>query len=120
VSTILVVDDEKPLREMLAAALEEAGYRVFQAFHGRGALDVIAAERPDLVVSDIMMPLMNGVELCRTLKGNGATAQIPVILMSAAGKSAAEGAGADAYSDKPFDLDVLEALVRHWLTASGG
>jgi CheY-like chemotaxis protein len=115
VTAILVVDDEKPLRELLSMALEEAGFRVLQAYHGRQALEVAISARPDLIVSDVMMPLMNGVELCRALKSNPATARIPVILMSAAGKAVAEGAKAEAFIDKPFDLDDMEALVRRWL-----
>ncbi len=114
-STILVVDDEKPLRELLAMALEEAGHRVVQAFHGRQALDLASRERPDLVISDIMMPLMNGVELARALKANASTSSVPIILMSAAGKAVAEGAEAEDYIDKPFDLDALDILIGRWL-----
>jgi CheY-like chemotaxis protein len=59
-ATILVVDDEHPLREMMAQALEDVGYLVLQGFHGRHALEIIARHRPDLLISDIMMPLMGG------------------------------------------------------------
>lgn len=113
--TILIVEDEAPLRELLADILEDAGYRAQQAIHGREALALVEQERPDLVLSDVMMPVLNGAELCRLLKAQPSTASMPVILMSAAGPETADGAGADAFVDKPFHLDELEALVRRWL-----
>jgi two-component system, chemotaxis family, chemotaxis protein CheY len=115
VRTILIVEDEAPLRELVADLIEDAGYRALQAIHGRQALALIEQERPDVVLSDVMMPVLNGAELCRILKGQPRTAAIPVILMSAAGSAIADGAGADAFVDKPFELSELEALVRRWL-----
>jgi CheY-like chemotaxis protein len=117
VRTILIVEDEAPLRELLAAIVEDAGYRAHQAIHGREALALVEQERPDLVLADVMMPVLNGAELCRILKAQPSTASIPVILMSAAGPEIADGAGADAFVDKPFQLSELEALVRRWLPA---
>ena len=105
---ILLVDDERPLREILAQALEDSGYRVRQAFHGRHALELIAEQPPDLVIADVMMPLVGGVELCQTLKARPETPAIPVILMSAAAPYAGRGAGADALVGKPFDLDAMD------------
>lgn len=119
-ATILVVDDEKPIRELLAQALQDNGHRVVQAFHGRHALNLIATagpNRPDLVISDVMMPLVGGRELCRLLKADPATADIPVVLMSAAAPRMTVGAGADATIAKPFDLDAMDALVDRFLTA---
>ncbi len=113
-ATLLLVDDERPMREFLAQALEDSGHRVLQAFHGRHALTVLAAggpERPDLVLADVMMPLVGGVELCRTLKADPQTADIRVILMSAALGRATANAGADALIAKPFDLDTLDSLI---------
>lgn len=111
--TILVVDDEAPIRELLAAVLEESGYRVLQAVHGKQALDLVSRERPDLVLCDVMMPVMNGVELCARLK---AATDLPVILMSAAAKrTAAAAARADAFLAKPFDLDLVDMLVSRYL-----
>ena len=111
---IMVVDDERPVREFLAQALEENGYRVLQAFNGRHALHVMSdagSDGPDLIISDVMMPLVGGVELCRTIKGNPATADIPVVLMSAAAQRATVGAHADAFIAKPFDLDTMDVLI---------
>jgi len=118
VATILIVEDEKPLREFLAEALQLAGHRVLQAKHGRQALNMLADSRqgrPDLVLSDVMMPVLGGTELCRMLKADLATADIPVVLMSAVGAGTPRFADADAYIGKPFDLDVLDALVSRML-----
>ena len=113
-ATILIVEDEEPVREMVAMILEEAGYQTLQAMHGRQALDVVATERPDLVLADIMMPVLGGADLCRSLKAAPDTRRIPVILMSAGSQRLAAGAGADAFLAKPFDLDQLEAVVQRW------
>jgi CheY-like chemotaxis protein len=71
-ATILVVDDEKPVRQFLVAAFEQAGHRVLEAHHGRHALNVLASSRlhPDLVLSDVMMPIVSGLELCSILKAD--------------------------------------------------
>lgn len=114
-ATILLVEDERPVREMLAMALETSGFVVLQAFHGRHALQLIAQRRPDLVISDVMMPLVGGIELCGRIKSDPATAAVPVVLMSAAGPQAGQDAGADAVVGKPFDLDEMDALVQRLL-----
>jgi two-component system, OmpR family, phosphate regulon response regulator PhoB len=114
---ILIVDDEAPLRDFLRIVLEDLGHRVVGAINGLHALTLAAAEPPDLVISDVMMPLMGGVELTRRLKaGEAGDAAVPVILMSAAGPWTTQTAGADAYIDKPFDLGSIEALVARWLS----
>jgi len=114
-ATILIVEDEEPVRHFLALLLKDAGHHVLQAMHGAKALELVDQERPDLVISDVMMPVLNGAELCKLLKARADTQAIPVILMSAAGRQAAGGAGADAFIDKPFELEDMEALVQHWL-----
>ncbi|MDQ6670911.1 MAG: response regulator [Chloroflexota bacterium] len=114
------MDDERPVREFLAAALEQGGHRVVQAIHGRHALDLLAGSafrvRPDLVISDVMMPMVGGVELCRVLKADRATRTIPIVLMSAAARQVPSDARADAYIGKPFDLDTMDELVRRMLS----
>ena len=115
VVTVLLVEDERPVREVLAQALEFSGFRVRQAYHGRQALELVARERPDVVISDVMMPLVGGVELCARLKADPTTAGIPVILMTAAGRHAIHGADAAAVLEKPFDLDAMDAAVRRVL-----
>src|ERR687885_1093335 len=115
-SVILVVDDEAPVRDVLALVLEDLGHRVLAATDGRQPLAVAAEEHPDLVISDVMMPLMGGVELTRRLKaGEAGNRNLPVILMSSAGPAAADGAGADAFIDKPFELVAMEKLVARWV-----
>lgn len=120
-ATILVVDDERPVREFLAQALQESGHRVLEAYHGRHALKLLAGagtDRPDLVISDVMMPLVGGVELCRLMKADQSTARIPIVLMSAATPRAMAGVESDGFITKPFDLDVLDALIAQVLERS--
>jgi CheY-like chemotaxis protein len=116
-ATILVVDDEKPVRQFLVTAFEQQGHQVLEAYHGRHALNVLATTSPypDLVLSDIMMPIVGGVELCNILKSDPSTANIPVVLMSAAHSRASMLSRADAVIAKPFDLDTLDALIERLL-----
>ena len=116
--TILIVDDERPLRDLLVAVFSGSGYRVVEAGDGRRALELAAAEHLDAVISDVMMPLMNGLELCRRLKGDENTRDVRVVLMSAVEQVGSEAAGADAFVSKPFDIDEVERLVGRLLTAS--
>jgi CheY-like chemotaxis protein len=117
VATILIVDDEGPIRDFLAELLSDAGHRTLQAIHGAQALEMVDSEQPDLVISDIMMPFLNGTELCRRLKARAGLPAIAVILTSSAGEQSADGAGADAVISKPFDLEAMEALVARWSSA---
>ena len=114
-ATILIVDDEEPIRQLVSLLLSDGGHHMLQAIHGAQALEIIGKERPDLVLSDVMMPVLSGADLCRQLKANADTRSIPVILMSSAGSHSANGAGSDAFLDKPFYLEDLESLVRRWL-----
>ena len=118
-ATILIVDDEKPMRQFLVAAFEQEGHQVLQAAHGRQALNMLAgaSAHPDIVISDVMMPLVGGVELCSALKADPSTADIPVVLMSAAYSRASTISAADAVVGKPFDLDTLDAVVQRLLAA---
>jgi len=114
VSMILIVEDEAPIRELLAWVLRDLGYEVEEAINGREAMALVADHRPDLVISDVMMPVMGGPELCRWMKREFAAAP-PVILTSSIGVRAAHGTGADAFVAKPFDLDELEQAVRQYV-----
>jgi DNA-binding response OmpR family regulator len=104
---ILIIDDDRPIRDLLATVLEEAGYETTQAFNGRHAVDMLSEARPDLILCDMMMPIMGGVDVCRYVKERDT---IPVILMSS-GTTGAIDAGHDAFISKPFDLDSLESLI---------
>jgi DNA-binding response OmpR family regulator len=111
--TILVVDDEPTLREMLAETLEADGFRVVEAADGREALTRFRADRPDLVLLDLMLPELSGVEVCRILRAESAA---PIIILTAKDseldKVVGLELGADDYVTKPFSLRELSARVR--------
>lgn len=116
--TILVVDDEHGIRYLLKDILNEQ-YIVYEAENGKQALDVLANGLPDLIISDVMMPEMDGLALCRKVKNTPETCHIPFILLSA--KSAVEDSiegydsGADAYIPKPFHTRHLQIRVKKLL-----
>ena len=119
-TSILVVDDEESIRQILTDALQEDGYCVRQACQGAEALALALRELPDLVLTDLMMPVMTGADLIRQLKNHAATRQVPIVLLTAAGRVPAEEVGADAILLKPFELAALLALVaQHTARASG-
>ncbi len=106
---ILVVDDEESLCELMAEVLAETN-EVIKAYNGEEALQLARQHRPDIIVSDIMMPQMSGLELLKALRSDEKTQQIPVILLSAASpKQAAEAA--NAFIRKPFEIETLEKIV---------
>jgi len=111
--TILVVEDEPTLRETLAEALETDGFHVITAADGREALTRFRADRPDLVLLDLMLPELSGVEVCRILRAESAT---PIIMLTAKDseldKVVGLELGADDYVTKPFSLRELTARIR--------
>ena len=113
---ILVADDLEPNRNLLAGLLTREGYTVRTAVDGMEALAAIEHERPDLVLTDVLMPHMTGFELCRRLKGNPDTRLIPVVLVTSLKEreDRIEGinAGADDFLSKPVDPHELKARVR--------
>lgn len=113
-ATILIVDDELAVTDILRAVLQGEGYGVVTAKNGQEGLLKLAEERPDLVLCDIMMPLMEGLEMCHLLQLNPSYNAIPVVLMSAAHEQFKGGAARldlscdyAAFLAKPFDLDDL-------------
>jgi two-component system alkaline phosphatase synthesis response regulator PhoP len=112
-STVLVVDDEATLRETLAWNLEQEGYRVISAADGRAALQRFRADRPDLVILDLMLPELGGVEVCRRMR---AESSVPILMLTArdseVDKIVGFEVGADDYVTKPFSLRELVARVR--------
>jgi DNA-binding response OmpR family regulator len=111
--TILVVDDETTLRETLVEALEMEGYRAIPAADGRIAIERFRTERPDLVLLDLMLPELSGVEVCRILRAESA---VPIIMLTAkdseVDKVVGLELGADDYVTKPFSLRELTARIR--------
>ena len=117
--TILVVDDETTLRETLVEALEVEGYRAIPAADGREALVRFRADHPDLVLLDLMLPELSGVEVCRILRAESA---VPIIMLTAkdgeVDKVVGLELGADDYVTKPFSLRELTARIRALLRRS--
>ena len=111
--TILVVDDETTLRETLVEALELEGYRAIPAADGREALARFRADRPDLVLLDLMLPELSGVEVCRIMR---AESGVPIVMLTAkdaeVDKVVGLELGADDYVTKPFSLRELTARIR--------
>jgi CheY-like chemotaxis protein len=121
---VLVVDDDRVIQQLLEVNLELEGYEVVAtASDGREALEKIAELTPDLVILDVMMPKMDGIEVCRHLKRDPKTADIPVVLLSARAQDldVREGleVGANAYLTKPFDPIELLDVVGRLLKTSG-
>ncbi len=117
--TILVVDDEPPILELVRYTLEDEQIRVLEAADGVQALEVAHAARPDLILLDVQMPRLDGLEVCRRLRADTALGGTRIVMLTAAGQDAdrARGlaAGADDYLTKPFSPLALFTLVRSLL-----
>ena len=117
--TILVVDDEPPILELVRYTLEDEQIRVLEADDGVKALETALAVRPDLILLDVQMPRLDGLEVCRRLRADASLAGTRIVMLTAAGQEAdrARGlaAGADEYLTKPFSPLALFTLVRSFL-----
>lgn len=113
---ILVVDDEEPILELLRFNLEKEGYQVYVAKDGQEALECVEKEQPDLLVLDVMLPGMDGLEVCRILRLHPRFQQIPIIMLTAKGEEIDTvlglELGADDYMTKPFSLRELLARIK--------
>jgi DNA-binding response OmpR family regulator len=113
---ILIVEDETTLAETLAENLSEEGYEVLTADNGETGLALIRSELPDLIVLDIMLPVLDGLSVCRIVRKDSTTAHIPIIMLTARGtevdKIVGLESGADDYITKPFGLGEFLARVR--------
>ncbi|HVL81983.1 MAG TPA: response regulator [Actinomycetota bacterium] len=121
---ILVVDDDPMIVKLLRLNLEMEGFEVIEAGDGKAALEAVSKHQPDLVVCDVMMPNLNGLEVVARLRKDGAHPDLPVVLLSAKAQAMdvqhGLGAGADEYLTKPFDPDDLIAVVHRLLERSQG
>jgi CheY-like chemotaxis protein len=113
-SLVLVADDEPAVLEVLSQVVEDLGHDVIRARDGMEALELARARRPQLVVTDHMMPRLSGVDLCRRLRADEALKAVPVILLSAVLPQGAPEAS--AFLHKPFEITDFEALIRQSLT----
>ena len=118
--TIMVVDDEKDLVEAIKLKLNAEGYNVVEAFDGQEALDILRKKRPDLILLDIMMPHLNGYQVCREIKKDAKLKQIPVLMLTAKAQESDKfwglETGADDYITKPFEFEsLIESIKKHLL-----
>jgi DNA-binding response OmpR family regulator len=113
--TVLVADDDPQILSMVAMRLGSRGYKVIEARDGAEAMKLCRAERPDLVVLDVMMPQMNGWEVARALRQDPVLKEVGIVMLTAIGEHINELTsplyGADEYIDKPFDFTDLEKKV---------
>ncbi len=121
-STVLLVDDSLPTREMISELLKKEGFKVYLASDGEEALEILGKKKFSIVVLDIVMPKMNGYELCRHVKSNPKTKQVPVVICSSKGEDFDRywgiKQGADAYIVKPFQPTELIATIKQLLRSS--
>lgn len=117
--TILIADDDPELRGLLRAYLDTLECELVEANDGEKALEAVILERPDLIILDVMMPELNGWEICKYVKSKPEYKDIAVIMLTGIGATVNELTsplyGADAYIDKPFDIDELDQTVRSLL-----
>ena len=117
---VLICDDEPPLRELIRVSLGDA-YRFVEAGTVADSIDAVQAERPDLVLLDLMLPGGSGLDVLRVIRGEATLADTPVLVVSAwsdeANRTAADSAGADEFLGKPFTPDQLAARVEGLLGA---
>lgn len=115
---VLIVEDEEPIAQALAFIVEDNGYGVHIASNGKRALEWMETRRPALIITDLMMPELNGADLIVSIRAGAARthqAAPPIVLMSAAGKQHVNHADADAVLLKPFDLSQVEALLSRFM-----
>ena len=114
-STVLVVDDEIMTRTMLRMLLEITGYTVVEAEDGEVALKMVAEHRPQAIVLDVMMPNLDGIAVCKTLRAREETAVLPIIILSGGNyKEESLAAGANVYMQKPMNTENLLAALAEY------
>jgi phosphate regulon transcriptional regulator PhoB len=115
-SKILIVDDEQDIVELLSYNLEKEKFSIVKAYDGETALGLVRLEKPDLMILDLMLPKMNGLDVCKAVRRNPETANLPIIMLTAKGEEIDKiiglEIGADDYITKPFSIKELIARVR--------
>jgi len=115
-SKILIVDDEQYIVELLSYNLEKERFSIIKAYDGEVALGLIQLEKPDLMILDLMLPKMNGFDVCKAIRRNPETANLPIIMLTAKANEVDKiiglEIGADDYVTKPFSINELIARVR--------
>jgi DNA-binding response OmpR family regulator len=121
---ILIIEDDRDIVEMLEYNLSEAGYDTISALNGRDGVELAGKERPDLIILDIMLPIIDGFEVCRMLKNDDTVAHIPIVILSAKSQETDKivglELGADDYVTKPFSPRELIARTRAILRRGQG
>ena len=116
---VLLVDDEVDFIDVVRVRLEANNFEVIVAYDGEAALEKVKEDKPDIIILDVMMPKINGFEVCRMLKFDDNYKAIPIIILSALGqqfdREKAVQCGADAYFIKPFDLNLLVTKIESML-----
>lgn len=124
VKKILIVEDEVELVTMVKMRLEASGYDVVEAYDGEEGLDKARKVKPDLILLDLMLPKIDGYEICKTLKNDDKYAGIPIIMFTARAQEfeidLGMTLGADAYITKPFDPPVLMSKIKELLKTNKG
>jgi DNA-binding response OmpR family regulator len=117
---ILVIDDDESLLQMMGLMLKRAGHEIIQRLDARSGVEAVLNEAVDLVIVDVMMPEVNGYQVCTFLKQDARTKHIPVMILTALNEAEqrdnAEDAGADSFVTKPVTLEILRAEVNNLLT----
>jgi len=117
--TIVVADDDPDILSIVSMSLETQGYEVHQATNGREAVDLVRAHQPDLIILDMMMPVMSGYEAISELKGDEETRRIPIVGLSAKAMATdmerATDVGVDGYITKPFRIAQVLSVIQGYL-----
>ncbi len=117
--SILVADDDPDILNIVAVSLESSGYTVYKAANGREAVDLAKTHHPDLILMDMMMPVMSGYEAIATIKADPATQDVPIVGLSAKAMATdielASGIGVDGYITKPFRIAQVLSVIQGYL-----
>jgi CheY-like chemotaxis protein len=120
---VLIAEDNLDNLDMLTRRLERRGFQIVSAGDGQQAVEAALRERPDLILMDVSMPVMSGIEATKAIRANPAVADLPIIALTAhamdGDRTRCLEAGCDAYATKPVDLPALLAAIEHVMSAKG-